>query len=168
MAIAYRVYSNSGAGDPVNYAAPAGTGSALTWTSAPCTYPGTWSFGVRAADTLSGLEEQNIDAVVTITLDPSGNDITNQPPAPVGLRGFAIEGGAIRIEWTLPTTRPAKTPVGFNVFCSATGLPDYETVVATVPYGKSIANAYVCNLSSLTSGATYRCQGFQRDRSRAE
>ena len=51
-------------------------------------YPGTWSFGVRAYDTVDGLEEQNVDCVVTIILNASGVDITSQPPAPMGLRAF--------------------------------------------------------------------------------
>jgi hypothetical protein len=154
----YHIYSNTGAGDPINYASPVATitsPATTTWLSSALTHPGTWSFGVRAFDTVSGLEEENLDCSVTIALDASGQDITNQPPAPVGLRAFATAGGAIRVEWTSPPTSTAKTPTSFLVYFGTNGAPDYASPVATVLYSTSIANVFTYNSATLTSNVAY-------------
>ena len=117
----YRVYSNTGAGGPINYGSPVATVTNLSYLTSALTYPGTWSFGVRAYDAGSGLEEQNVDAVVTIILDAAGNDITNQPSPPTGLRAFALAGGLIRVEWTYPANNRANLPAGFHVYIGTGG-----------------------------------------------
>ena len=64
MSTGYHIYSNTGAGDPINYTSPVATitsPATTTWSSSALTHPGTWSFGVRAFDTVSGLEERNLD-----------------------------------------------------------------------------------------------------------
>ena len=63
---------------------PIDTSRSLTFTTLALTYPGTWQFGVRAFYIITGLEEQNIDCVVTTILDASGIDITNRPFPPPG------------------------------------------------------------------------------------
>ncbi|HKI18931.1 MAG TPA: hypothetical protein VKA15_13680, partial [Isosphaeraceae bacterium] len=93
----YHVYENTGLGDPINYASPLATVTGLTWTSGALSYPGTWQFGVRAFWRGSGLEEQDLEAAVTIILDANGHDITSRPVAPMGLRAFATVGGAVRV-----------------------------------------------------------------------
>jgi hypothetical protein len=154
MATSYQIYSNTGAGDPINYAAPAATTSELTWTSSALAHPGTWSFGVRAFDTVSGLQEQNVDCAVTIVLDASGNDITDRPVPPSGLRAFALAGGSIRAEWYYPPTVGAKAPAGFHVY-NGTGSLTYGTPTATVLYATGIANSFAANMSGFTDGTTY-------------
>jgi hypothetical protein len=155
--VGYHIYSNTGVGDPINYSVPIGTNlgySDVTWTSSRLAYPGVWSFGVRAFNQYG--DEQNIDAVVTINLDAAGQDITNQPNSPIGLRAFALAGGAIRIEWTSTTNVPsAKLPTGFNVYIGTSGVPDYTSAVAKVAYNSSLASSFVANLSGLTNGTTY-------------
>lgn len=84
----YHIYGNSGSG-PINYSVPLATTSSLTWTSGELT-PGTWKFAVRAFDPATGLEEQNLDAAATITLDAGGNDISNRPAPPNALRAFPV------------------------------------------------------------------------------
>ena len=49
----------------------------------------------------------------------SGNDITNQPVAPTGLRAFALAGGTIRVEWGYPATVPNKIPTGFHLYITS-------------------------------------------------
>ncbi len=61
MATAYHVYANTGGGDPIDYSSVVDTTATLTYPTSALSYPGTWSFGVRAFDTVSGLEEQNLD-----------------------------------------------------------------------------------------------------------
>ena len=155
MATAYHLYTNSGAGGPINYASPAATISALTWTSSSLAYPGTWSFGVRAFDTVSGLEEANLDTAVTMTLDASGNDITNEPLPPSALRALVMAGGAIRVEWFYPKATGPMTPSGLHVYIGTGGTPNYTTPAATISYASGIANTFAANLTGLTDSSTY-------------
>ena len=87
MSIEYHVYGNTGSGDPIDYSLPLATLSGLSWNSGSLTFPGTWSFNVRAYDTVSGLEEQNLDCAISIILDSSGNDITHWPTSADGYSG---------------------------------------------------------------------------------
>ncbi len=112
-ALGYHVYSNAGSG-PINYSSSIATVYGLTWTSGPLAFPDTWMFGVRAFD--GGGEEQNLDCAVTIILDRGGNDITNRPIAPFGLRAFATAGGGIRAEWSYNVINPTPVPTGFRVY----------------------------------------------------
>ena len=115
----YNIYTNSGTGDPVDYSIPIAALMSTTWTSSGLAVPGSWSFAIRAAD--GNGEEQNLDCAVTIVLDGSGNDITNRPAPPGGLRAFATASGGIRVEWYYPPTRGAKAPAGFNVYLGKGG-----------------------------------------------
>jgi hypothetical protein len=153
--VAYHVYANTGAGDPINYGSPIDTTGTLTFTTGPLSYPGTWSFGVRAFWVVSGLEEQNLDCAITIILDGSGIDITNRPLPPRALRAFARPAGAIRAEWVYPLTTGPKKPVGFHVYSGTTGVPNYATPAATVLFTSGVANSFVGNLAGLTNGVTY-------------
>jgi hypothetical protein len=154
MSIEYHVYSNTGAGDPINYSSAVDTTATLNYTTSSLSYPGTWSFGVRAFDTVSGLEEQNLDCALTVVLDASGNDITNRPGPPSGVRSFALAGGMVRVEWFFPPTSGPRTPIGFHVY-TGVGPLTYATPTATVLYSQGIANSYVTNVPGLTDGTTY-------------
>jgi hypothetical protein len=147
----YHVYSNGGSG-PINYATPVATVTGLSWTSSALAYPADWWFGVRAFNACG--EEQNLDCAVELILDAAGHDITNRPPAPTGLRAFALAGGTIRVEWSYPTVRGPKTPTGFHVYIGI-GAPNYATPAATVLFSIGIAGSFVSNLTSLTDETTY-------------
>jgi hypothetical protein len=154
MATEYHVYSNTGTGDPIDYSSAVDTTATLTYTTSALSCPGTWSFGARAFDTVSGLEEQNLDCAVTIVLDATGNDITNRPAPPSGLRAFALAGGSIRVEWFYPQTSGPRTPAGFHIY-TGVGELSYATPPTTVLYSQGIANSYVANLTGFTGGTTY-------------
>jgi hypothetical protein len=155
MATAYYIYTNTGAGDPINYSAPAATVSTLTWTSSTLSFPGTWSFGVRAFDTVSGLEEQNLDCSVNVTLSTSGVDVSNQPLPAVGVRAFPMSAGSVRLEWPYPIVNRARVPTGFNIYIGTGGTPNYSSPAATVLFDAGIANSFVCNLTGLFNGTIY-------------
>jgi hypothetical protein len=157
-AVWYHVYGNTGQGDPITYASPLATitGPPLTWTSPMLAYPSTWSFGVRAFYAPSGLEEQNVDCVVTIILDSGGNDITNRPVAPTGLRCTAVAHGGIKCEWAQPPPKSkASAPSGFHVYIGTGGTPNYGSPAATVSASSAIANSYVTTIGGLMNGTTY-------------
>lgn len=150
--LGYHVYASPAPGVPIDYGTVVATTAMTTWTSFPLS-PGTWKFGVRAFD--SNGEEQNLACAVTIVIDASGNDASNVPLPPTGLRAFATPGGSIRIEWWFPRTTGAMAPVGFFVYLGTTGTPNYASPAATVPYASGYANTFVSNISSLANGTTY-------------
>ena len=155
MATEYHVYANTGAGDPIDYSSAVDTTATLTYLTSALSYPGTWSFGVRAFDTVSSLEEQNLDCAVTIVLDALGNDITNRPAPPSGLRAFALAAGSIRVEWYYPPTSARRPPLGFHVYTGTAGTPSYTMAAATVSFSTGIANSFVANMTGLVDGMTY-------------
>ena len=137
----YNVYGSDAINDPVDYGVPLATTQQLTWTSQPEGFPGSWSFGVRAAD-FHG-EERNIDCALTVTLDQFGNDITNRPGPPIGLRAIPKPGAVIQAEWIYFPVQGPKQPTGF--YCYATPGPtvDYTTPAATVLYSAGLFNAFI-------------------------
>ena len=150
-AVGYRIYANTGAGDPINYATPIATTTGLTWTSGTLSYPSQWSWGVRAFFEDSGLEEMNVDVVVTLVLSSSGQDITNTPPAPIGLRAFPVASGGIKVEFTEPPCSTAQTPTGFHCY-AGTGTPNYGTVAATILYSSGLAGSFAATLTGFSNG----------------
>jgi hypothetical protein len=151
----YNIYSNTGIGDPIDYTTAIATTTFLTWTSGPLAYPGTWKFGVRAYDSGTGLEEENLDCSIVLILDAAGADITNRPKPPTALRAFATAGGAIRVEWAYNTINPSPVPTGFHVYIGAGGSPSYVTPVATVSFFSAIGGTYVADLPAVTGGIVY-------------
>ena len=125
---------------------------------------------MRAFDTISGLEEHNLDCSVSVTLGPSGQDVTNQPLPAVGIRAFPMSGGSVRVEWPYPVVNRARVPTGFNIYIGTGGTPNYSSPAATVLFDAGIANSFVCNLTGLSNGTTYTDwrQGLQRVRGRVQ
>ncbi len=153
--LAYHIYINSGTGDPISYASAVAMVTRPAWTSGTLTAPGSYKLGVRAFNPSTGLEEQNIDAVVELVLDAGGNDITQVPPAPLGLRAFSTAGGIVRAEWSCPCGIPLRQPTGFHVYVGTGGLPEYTTAVATVPWSSGRFGCFTANLTGLTAGQRY-------------
>ena len=153
--IGYHVYANTGIGDPINYTSPVATVWTTSWTSPPLSGSGTWSYDVRAFESTTGLEEQNIDSVA-IQVNASGNDVTNTPAAPVSLSVLARAGGSIRVDWAYPRISAGAAPTGFHVYLGSGGLPDYSNPVATVVAGTALLGQYTTLLKGLTNGVTYQ------------
>jgi hypothetical protein len=149
--VGYHVYSNTGIGNPINYSNPIATilGFGNTgYQLCNLSYPGIWSFGVRAFNQFG--EEANVDTVVTIVLDVNGNDITARPLAPTGLALFPLSHGNLRAIWSYPPVRGPKSPTGFHVYIGTGGIVNYATPVATVPYSSAIVGSFLANLTALT------------------
>lgn len=150
MATQYHIYGNGGSGGPVNFAAPMATVSALTWTSPALAASSAWRFAVRAFDTVTGLEEANVDAQISVTLDSSQRDISGLPPAPDGLGATQNVLGGYRATWHWPYP---SDPAGFHVYLGSP-TPNYASPVATVL--ASGRQHYRFDGTGLTGGTTYQ------------
>jgi hypothetical protein len=131
----YHIYANSGVNDPINYSIAIATVTGLTWTSAALPYPAQWLFGVRPFDRLTGFEDQNVDAYVSLVLDAAGVDITGRPNAPQNVSARATVNGGCRIEWDYRTGSQGGPPVSFLVWLTAGAIVNYMVApVGTVGY----------------------------------
>lgn len=155
VVIRYRVYMNSGKGDPIDYTTPVAEVTGMGWTSNVLTLPGDYKLGVRAYDPTSGLEEQNVDAVVEVVLDPGGNDVTKVPLPPLGPRALALAGGTVRVEWTCSVTDPSRQPLGFHVYVGINSAPDYSSPASTVAWSDQREGCFSSELSGLKGGPLY-------------
>jgi hypothetical protein len=151
MATNYHVYGPTAVNGPIDYGTILATVSALTWPTPPLT-AGTWRFGVRAFDTVSGLEEANVDAVAEIVIDASLADVTATPRPPTALSAVATANGTAHVAWTYPRNSGV-APAGFRVYVG-TPTPDYLAVAANVP--ATGGTQYSVNLAGLTDGVAYQ------------
>jgi hypothetical protein len=155
--IAYRVYGNVGSGGPVDYSTV--LQDSPTTTFAMILSPGQWSFGVRAYDSTSGLEEMNTDAVVDVVIGSDLIDHTSVPNAPIGLTTTATVGGGCSVNWAYATTGQPGAPTAFDVWLWPAGgvnwsVPPAATVPANLSRG-DISRHYSASLSGLIDGASY-------------
>ena len=154
-AVAYHIYMNRGTGDLINYEVPIATLAGDRWTSAPMTVPGEYRLAVRAFDSSTGLEEQNIDVVIELRLEAGGNDVTAVPDAPVGLRAFPLAGGKVRVEWTSPYTDPRRKPLGFHIYMELATSSGSSTLVSTIPWSRGRLGWFSTDLAGLAEGLSY-------------
>lgn len=145
----YHVYANQGDGGPIDYSTPVATTDGLEWTTQPLA-AGEWRFGVRAFGSVSGLEEENVDAAVLIIVDPSGADITNRPAPPFGLRLRNETGGRVIAEWTHPGGVGAERPTGFNIY-TGWPTPDYNAPAMTTT-SRAFHGSFSAVLEGLSDG----------------
>lgn len=154
MATQYHVYANDGAGGPIDYGTVVATTASLTWASGALAYPGDWRFGVRAFDTVSGLEESNVDAAVRLVLDATGVDITGRPAPVASLAVATVVGGSLRVTW-FPASHATPRPTGYRVWCQGGASVNFALAPdATVPFDGA-ATVFAATIGPLTSGADY-------------
>lgn len=153
--IIYHIYMNSGQGEPLDYLVPLASVGGLSWTSGPLNAPGDYRMGVRTFDPATGLEEQNVDAVVNVVLDALGRDVTRVPAAPMGPRALPLAGGGIRVEWAYACTDPSRQPLGFHVYLGTGSGPDYASPSATVPWSDQGQSRFRADLTNLTAETVY-------------
>lgn len=156
MAIQYHVYANDGAGGPVDYTTPIATTASLTFLSAVLAAPSSTIFAVRAFDTVTGFEDLNNDARVTVNINAAGADIANQPIPPIALTGTAQAAGKALVRWRASVAGlPAgRLPTGFHVY-QGTPTVSYASPVATVPYVKGLVD-YSRQITGLADETIYQ------------
>jgi hypothetical protein len=152
MAIRYHVYTNDGAGGPIDYSTPVADVSGTSWVIPPAPTSETHAaFGVRAYDDASGLEERNVDVVVRLDIDDLGDPIPATPAAPGYVRAEPAGVGELAVTWLLPAHGPR--PTSCRVY-GGTPTVSYGAPLATVDPGP--APAATARLTGLTPGATYQ------------
>lgn len=154
MAINYHIYSGDISGGPVDYSTVVATVSALTWDTPALAANTVITYAVRAFDAVSGLEESNLDARVTIKVDASQADITGLPNAPMGLTATPKAGATALVSWHYNPNGQGGAPTGFRVY-KGTPTVSYGAVAATVPYATG-SRPFSATLSTgMSDGVTY-------------
>ncbi len=154
MAISYNIYANDGQGGVVTYDTPIATTDQLTWTVGPLEFPSDNTFGVRAFDSVTGIEEANTDARVRMVLDASGNNVTSQPNAVLGLSATATAGGTCWVTWGYDATAQGTAPAQFALTLTTGATPSLGTPLVIVDYLPGVSG-YGCTLSGLASNTLY-------------
>ena len=154
MALLYRIYSNGGAGGPVDYANPVAITPALAFEAGPVSPSTDTTFAVRAFDPLTGLEESNTDARVRVVIDAGGRDVSGRPDPPFAVTLAASAGGGARVSWAYRPAVSAGVPTGFHVYFGPAGDGPGPTPVATVGYLPGRLG-YSCELPGPLGFATY-------------
>lgn len=149
----YHVYSNDGAGGPVDYSNPIAATAGLTFNTLPLAPNSDHTFAVRASDPATGLEEENTNCRVRIVTDAASQDISARPAPPLSLTALRMAGGGIQVHW-LPSISPLfARATGFKVY-NGTPTPDYSSPVATV--ASTGARDYRATLAGLADGVTFQ------------
>jgi hypothetical protein len=155
MSTSYHIYSGNTSGGPVDYTTPVATTASLSWTSGALAANTTINYAVRAFDTVSGLEEANVDARVTVRTNASQLDITGRPNVPTSLTARATAAASLQVRWQYNPGGQGGAPTGFHVYAGTPSV-SYATPAATVAYVPGSVRPYQATLTSLTDGALYQ------------
>ena len=122
MAIHYRVYGNGGVGGaPIDYSTVLATVSGTSWVTPALALGSNWLFGVRAFDTVSGLEELNTDATTRVIVDGNGADASGRPGSPLAIAADPQANGTVLVTWTFLPTPGLALPSLFKIWLSSAG-----------------------------------------------
>ena len=154
MSTSYHVYKGDNAGGPIDYTTIVATTASLSYAAGAMPVSAITRWAVRAFDTVTTLEETNIDATVTVITDGSGNDITNRPSAPQALTGRPTAAGGSTLHWMYPPNAPGGVPTGFHVY-RGTPTVSYASAIGTVAFTAGRAT-YSFNDTGLSDEVAYQ------------
>lgn len=154
MAVQYRLYRNNGAGGPVDYSTVVNTSSTPTFNTPALALNSDNLFAVRARETTTSLEEENIDQVVRIVVDGAGNNVTARPNAPTGVSAVRKGSGGVRVAWGYSPAGEGGAPTEFRVWITAGASVNYAAAPAAVVAATG-AEWYAVEVSGLTNGQAY-------------
>jgi hypothetical protein len=155
MVVRYNIYAGNSQGGPVDYSVRVATVDGLSWQTAPLPVPSRTRFGIRAWDDATGLEEQNIDCVYEIIINDQGVNVSERPPAPIGIQVEARGTDGLLVRWTYLYRPPLPDPDSFVLRVQASGTMDFNlpgVLVAPFVNGQS---QYQATIAGLISGASY-------------
>lgn len=156
MATHYHVYKNDGAGGSVDYGTVVATvTSGTTYTGSALSASSDTTFAVRAFDSVSGYEEENVDCRVRIVLDASQVDVTARPNPPSSLSAHAKAGGTALVTWTYNSRGQGGAPTSFKVWMTAGTSVNYAVSPnATATYSAQ-TQSYRVTLTGLSDATDY-------------
>lgn len=156
MSITYNVYANDHAGGIVDYSTIVSNTASLTYSPAALPLNSDTLFAVRALDTVTGLEDKNVDAVVRIIIDGTGADVTNRPAPADYVSVVSSAAGKALVTWSFNRLAGGGRPLGFKVFLTVGGTVDYTASPAqTIVYTDDPATVYTATLTGLVDGTLY-------------
>lgn len=156
MSIEYRIYGNDGAGGPFNLSTPVVTTSSLSCVLPALAVGSDNLLLVRTYDTVTGLEDKNLDALVRIVVDASGADITNRPSPAIMPTVHASSSGKATVSWSHNRLAQGGTPTGFKVWMTAGTSANYAVSPdVDVLYEDISTITYSVILSGLVDGTLY-------------
>lgn len=164
MAVVTRIYWNGGSG-PVDYSTPL---ASVTGTSYVHAVPASADavFAARRYDTVSGLEERNVDARWRVRTGPAGEDLTAVPGPAAGLSAYRGPAGTVVVRWGYPHVAKrisggtgltdlmgrGPLPTGFRVYGAVTPLTLPATPAAVVAFVAGV-ETYQTLLTGFPAGA---------------
>lgn len=154
IGLIYRVYSNGGLGGAIDYSSPIAEVDGQEWVSEPLAVGASFRFGVRSYDPARGLEEENIDAAVSLNLDHAGRDVTRVPRAPIGLRAIDLGSGRVRLEWTDAGRQGPNMATAFHVYISQESIVDFSSPIIVLA-GASRGDSFATEIGGLLDGRQY-------------
>lgn len=152
------MYANSGGGGPVDYDTPLQDSPSTSFAYATIP-PGDWTFGIRAYDPATGIEEQNTDATVRVLIGADFIDRSAVPNGPIGLTAWATAGGGCRLDFAYSRAGQGGPPTAFHAFLWPSGSVDWTDPPAAIRYvswgpGDAFWH-FSMTLSGLADGAEY-------------
>lgn len=143
------------------------TGGAIDWsvliaTVTGATFPvtdlpagATRQYGIRTYDDVTGLVELGMMARCTIARDAAGNDVSEPPGGPSGIRATPLAAGAVRVAWIYLGGGGRPDPDHFAVFVTAGTAVDFTaTPTAMVAMIKNSRN-YTLDIPGFIDGTSY-------------
>lgn len=152
--ILYNIYMNLD-GSPADYAAAPVEASDTHVDVGPIPAPGAATVAVRAKDSVTGLEDMNVDCVLRIEIDAQGRDVSSKPAPPVAVTAVASGPNEITVIWKYLYTLGIVEPDQFRVYATAGEVVDLNADPSNiVMYHSGVAN-YRATLPGLTPGVPY-------------
>lgn len=135
-----------------------GDTAGLTYDCPPLGPGAVVAYQVNAYDDLTGYEDENSDARLTVRLNDAGEDVTGLPNAPSRVSVVPKAGGTARVSWVYNPGNQGGAPSGFRVYAwPASGPSDYTTPSAVAGYTRGDRNrTYSATLTGLADATAYR------------
>jgi hypothetical protein len=152
----YNIYMGDHAGGPVDYSAPVATATDAdrAWTTPALPRGSATRIGVRSVDPATGLEESNVDCVVTVRIDADGNDVSLRPTSPLGLAAAPMGIGGLLVSWRYLGGGSAIAPTDFAVYATAGAAVSYAAPALVIPRGVGRQD-YSAPIAGLIPGQAY-------------
>lgn len=119
----YRIYTNDGAGGPVDESTPIATVAGPPFVPDPLPPNSDRTWIVHAFDPVTGQEDRHVDARFRQVTGPAGEDLSGLPSPPVGVSASPAPGGTAVVRWKWLGIGKGPRPTQFRVYAASPSLP---------------------------------------------